>query len=52
MDAAVTEDFAPTDNLPQRSNDVDAIITELDGKVYTDLTGKFPTTSSKGNKYV
>jgi hypothetical protein len=24
----------------------------LDGKVYTDLTGRFPTTSSKGNKYV
>jgi hypothetical protein len=24
----------------------------MDGKVYTDLTGRFSTTSSKGNKYV
>jgi hypothetical protein len=47
-----TEDFAPTDILPQQTNEVYAIITELDGKVYTDLTGRFPTTSSKGNKYL
>jgi hypothetical protein len=38
-DAAVTEDFAPTDNVPQWSNEVYTIITELDGKLYTDLTG-------------
>jgi hypothetical protein len=33
-------------------NEVYAIITELDGKVYTDLIGQFPTTSSKGIKCV
>jgi hypothetical protein len=48
----VAEDFAPKDNMPKRSNEVYAIITELDGKVYTDLTGQLTATSSKGNKYV
>jgi hypothetical protein len=24
----------------------------MDGNIYKDLTGRFPTTSSKGNKYV
>jgi hypothetical protein len=51
-DKTTTEDFAQMDILPQRTNEVYAIITELDVKVYTDLTGRFPTTSSKGNKYV
>jgi hypothetical protein len=52
IDAAVTEDFAPTYILPQWSNEVYAIITELDGKVFTDLKERFPTTSSQGNTYV
>jgi hypothetical protein len=51
-DNTTTEDFAPTYILPQQTNGVYAILTELDGNVYTDLTGRFPTTSSKGNKYV
>jgi hypothetical protein len=51
-DKTTTEDFAPTDILSQRKNEVYAIITELDGKVYTDLTRRFLTTSSEGNKYV
>jgi hypothetical protein len=38
-DTAVAEDFALKDNMPQRSNEVYAIIMELDGKVDTDLTG-------------
>jgi hypothetical protein len=51
-DMAITEDFAPTYNLPQRSNEVYSIMTELDGKVYTNLTGRFPKTSIKGKKCV
>jgi hypothetical protein len=52
MDDATREDFAPKDNLPQRTHEVYTTITDINGKVYTDLTGRFPTTSSKGNKYI
>jgi hypothetical protein len=51
-DDATREDFAPNDNLPQRTPKVYATITDINGKVYTDLTGRFPMTSSKGNKYI
>jgi hypothetical protein len=51
-DKTTTEDFEPMDILPQLTDKVYAIITELDGKIYTDLTGRFPTTSIKGKKYV
>jgi hypothetical protein len=54
IDAAVTvaKYAAPTDVLHQRSHEVYGIITELDGKVYMDLTGWFPTTSSKWRRYM
>jgi hypothetical protein len=48
-DKTTTEDFTPTDILRQRTHKVYAIITELDREDYTDLTGIFPTTSSKRN---
>jgi hypothetical protein len=42
IDAAVTKYFAPTDILPQRSNEVYAIMTELNEKLYTDLLVYWP----------
>jgi hypothetical protein len=52
MDDANREAFAPKDNLPQHTHKVYTTITDINGKIYTDLTGRFPTTSSKGNKYI
>jgi hypothetical protein len=52
IDDATREDFAPKENLPQLTHEVYETITDINSKVYTDLTGRFPTTSSKGNKYI
>jgi hypothetical protein len=50
MDDTTLEDFAPKDNLPQCAHEVHATITDINGKVYTNLTSRFPMTSSKENK--
>jgi hypothetical protein len=40
-------------SLPQRTHQVfTAIIDSGTGKIYTDQTGRFPVTSSQGNKYL
>ena len=46
----ITE-FTSKDNNT-RTHDVFITVTDLQGKIYTDQTGRFPVTSSRGNKYI
>jgi hypothetical protein len=41
-----------TSQESERQNLISFKVIELEGKIYTDQTGRFPTTSSLGNKYV
>jgi hypothetical protein len=52
IDEATREDFTLKENLPQRIHEVYTTITDMDSKVYTDLTGIFLTTSSRGKTYM
>jgi hypothetical protein len=36
----------------RNAREVYTTITDISGKLDTDLTSRFPTTSSKGNKYI
>jgi hypothetical protein len=49
IDEATQEDFTLKENLPQRTHESYTTIPAMDRKWYTDLTGRFPTTSSRGN---
>ena len=46
-----TEQFPPTANSI-KTNDVYFKVIELEGKILTDQTGRFPVTSSRGHKYI
>ena len=43
--------FPPTSHSLQ-TDDVYLKVVDLEGKIYTDQTGRFLVTSSKGNKYI
>jgi hypothetical protein len=46
-------DLSPSTDIPnERSHHVFAATIEITGQISTDLTGRFPTTSSRGNKYI
>jgi hypothetical protein len=47
----VTQPINPPDS-PERTHWVYAAIFEPTGQIHTDQTGRFPITSSKGNKYI
>lgn len=42
----------PSENITERTDHVFLKVTDLINKVYTDQTGRFPVTSSRGNKYI
>ena len=48
------DDIAKDNNIDStsRTNEVFVKVTEIEGKIYTDQTGRFPVTSSRGNKYI
>ena len=46
------QDQLPQSNQSENTNLVFFKIVDLSGKYYTDQTGRFPFTSSKGNKYI
>ncbi len=46
-----TEKDPIQENNNKQTNDIFTTI-EQTGKIYTDQTGRFPVTSSKGNKYI
>jgi hypothetical protein len=52
--ATDTEEDAnpPSDALNHRSHHVFAAVTDVTCQIDTDLTGQFPVTSSRGNKYI
>jgi hypothetical protein len=45
-----TQDYEP--HMTDKTNVVYAAIHEIDGHTYTDLTGRFPKTSSRGYMYI
>ena len=45
-------DQFPPSSHSIRTDDVYLKVVDLEGKIYTDQTGRFPVTSSKGNKYI
>jgi hypothetical protein len=49
--APITEQPTPDTDLGTKNNLVYAVVVDQ-GQLYTDLTGKFPVRSSKGNSYV
>jgi hypothetical protein len=42
----------PSDSPNQRSHHVFAAVTAVTGQISTDITGQFPITSGRGNKYI
>ena len=42
----------PEPKHPTRTHDMFVKIIDLEGKIYTDQTGRFPVTSSRGHKYL
>jgi hypothetical protein len=52
IDEATREDFAPKENSPQCTHEAYTTITDMHSKVYAYLTGRFSTTSSRGNIYM
>ena len=43
---------SPPDILTERTHQIFLKVTECSSKIYTDQTGRFPVTSSRGNKYI
>jgi hypothetical protein len=49
--APIEKQQTPDTDLGTKTHIVYAVVVEM-GQLYTDLTGKFPVRSSKGNSYV
>ena len=43
---------SPPEILTEQTNQLFLKVTECSNKIYTDQTGRFPVTSSRGNKYI
>lgn len=46
------DEFQPTSNSPTRTNSYHMQAMEFTGQIFSDQTGRFPITSSRGNKYI